>query len=115
VDAVVYTAEYLWYIMVSKEELEDILHDEEIKERYRSIDQEKLRKAEKKHQWYREYTKKEYHPQSYQIKKEIEEWEQNNPFFQEQWDDTTTMFILWSFYLTAYFIVGLVVVKAILF
>ena len=101
--------------MVSKEELEDILHKEEIKERYRSIDQKKLRKAEKKHQWYREYTKKEYHPQSYLIKKEIEEWEQNNPFFQEQWDETTTMFILWSFYLTAYFIIGLVVAKAILF
>jgi hypothetical protein len=100
--------------MVSKEELEDILHDEEIKERYRSIDQKKLRKAEKKHQWYLNYTKKEYHPMSYQIKKEIEEWEQNNPFFRKQYEETTTMFIYWSYYLAAYFFIGLVVVKAIL-
>ena len=57
--------------MVSKEELEDILFNEEIEEQWKSIDQKKLRKAEKEREWYLNYTKKEYHPISYQVKKEV--------------------------------------------
>jgi hypothetical protein len=69
--------------MVSKEELEDILHDEEVEARWNSIDQKKLRKAEKEHQWYLNYTKKEYHPMSYRIKQEVDEWERTDPLFKE--------------------------------
>ena len=58
--------------MVTKEELEDILHDEEIEARYNSIDIKRLDKLDKEHKWYLEYTKKDYHPMSYRIKKELE-------------------------------------------
>ena len=69
--------------MVSKEKLEDILHDEEVEARWKSIDQKKLRKAEKEREWYLNYTKKEYHPISYQIKQELDEWEAKLPLFHE--------------------------------
>ena len=69
--------------MVSKEELEDILHDEEVEARWKSIDQKKLRKAEKEREWYLNYTKKEYHPIAYQVKRELDEWEGKEPLFHE--------------------------------
>ena len=101
--------------MVSKEKLEDILHDEEVEARWKSIDQKKLRKAEKEREWYLNYTKKEYHPISYQVKKEVEEWERTDPLFQwyedKIWMDTKIIFIYASFW----FIIGLIAVKAILF
>jgi hypothetical protein len=55
----------------SKEELKDILHDEEIEARYNSRDMKRLNKLEKEHEWYLEYTKKDLHPISYQIEQEL--------------------------------------------
>ena len=104
--------------MVSKEELEDILHDEEVEARWKSIDQKKLRKAEKEREWYLNYTKKEYHPISYQVKQETEEWERNNPLFQQykgyNQDERGSTSLLVC-YLLFWFSIGFVVAKAILF
>jgi hypothetical protein len=57
--------------MVSIEELEDKIHEEEVKARYDSIDTELLNELDKARQWYVNYTKKEYHPISHQL--EVEE------------------------------------------
>ena len=59
--------------MVNIEELEDVLIDEQVKEIYDSIDMEELNRRDKEHKKYLEYTKKEYHPISYQIDKELSE------------------------------------------
>ena len=69
--------------MVSKEELESVVRKEEYDKFLKDIDRKELNKAEKDREWYLEYTKKEYHPISYQVKREVEEWERNNPFFEE--------------------------------
>ena len=98
--------------MVSKEKLEDILHNEEIEERWNSIDHKKLNKAEKDRKEYLNYTKKEYHPMSYQVKKEVETW--NEPLF-EWYENMEGIMIKLAFaYVTFWFLVGLIVVKAIL-
>ena len=104
--------------MVSKEKLEDILHDEEVEARWKSIDQKKLRKAEKEREWYLNYTKKEYHPMSYQIKKEIEEWEKHNPLFQQAKgynQDERGNTSLAICYIFIWCCIGFIVSKAILF
>ena len=53
--------------MVTKEELEDILLDEEVNEIYDSIDMKELNRKEKEYKEYKEYTKKDLHPISYQV------------------------------------------------
>ena len=56
--------------MVSIEELEDKIHEEEVKARYDSLDRKELNELDKAHKWYVEYTKKEYQPISYQVNQE---------------------------------------------
>ena len=56
--------------MVSIEELEDKIHEEEVKARYDSLDTKELNELDKAHKWYVEYTKKEYQPISYQVNQE---------------------------------------------
>jgi hypothetical protein len=53
--------------MVTKEELEDILLDEQVKEIYDSIDTKELDRKEKEYKEYKEYTKKDRHPISHQV------------------------------------------------
>tara|TARA_A100001201_G_scaffold140414_2_gene133488 strand:- start:364 stop:681 length:318 start_codon:yes stop_codon:yes gene_type:complete len=60
--------------MVETYELERKIQDEKTKEIWASIDEEFLDECEKHRQWYLNFTKKEDHPMSYQVKKEIEEW-----------------------------------------
>jgi len=60
--------------MVELYELERKIKDEKTKKIWASIDNEFLDECEKHRQWYLDFTKKEYHPMSYQVKKEIEEW-----------------------------------------
>ena len=55
----------------SKEELEDILFEEEIQEIYDSIDTKELDRKEKEREWYKEYTKPDLHPISYQVEQEM--------------------------------------------
>ena len=100
--------------MVSKEELEDILHKEEVKAIWKSIDQKKLRKAEKEREWYLNYTQKEYHPISYQVKKEVEEWERKEPLFQWNNDRINRKNFGSMMLISFWFIIGLILVKAIL-
>ena len=57
--------------MVSVKELELLLLDEEINEIYDSLDMDRVNRLEKEHKEYLEYTKKSYHPISYEL--EIEE------------------------------------------
>jgi hypothetical protein len=101
--------------MVSKEELEDILHDEEVEATWNSIDQKKLRKAEKEREWYLNYTKKEYHPISYQVKKEVEEWELAAPLFAEFKEIEKALERRAALCISFWFIIGFIVAKAILF
>ena len=69
--------------MVTKEELKEVLIKEEVKAIYDSIDTKELDRIEAEQDEYEEWTKKEYHPMSYQVNKEIEEWEKTAPIFQE--------------------------------
>tara|TARA_Y100000310_G_C20348080_1_gene652962 strand:- start:215 stop:526 length:312 start_codon:yes stop_codon:yes gene_type:complete len=69
--------------MVSKEEVKEVLRKEKVKAIYDSIDTKELDRLEQESVEYDEYTKKEYHPISYQVNKEIEEWEKTAPIFQE--------------------------------
>ena len=98
--------------MVSKEKLEDILHDEEVEARWKSIDQKKLRKAEKEREWYLNYTKKEYHPMSYQGKREVESLEEDLAEWYNSMEYLSKGVALTI--VSFWFIVGLIVVKAIL-
>ena len=69
---------------------------------------------EKDREEYLNYTKKEYHPDSYTIKKELDEWENNSPIFAEfeqQKFDATVRSVL---YVSLWFTIGLVVIKALL-
>ena len=65
--------------MVSITELKRKLREEEVKAIYDSIDDERLNKLEKEHQWYLEFTKKQYHPISYQVKQEEKEYMKSVP------------------------------------
>ena len=99
---------------ISKEELEDILHAEKIEAQWNSINTKKLNDIEKEREEYLNYTKKEYHPDSYTIKKELDEWENNSPIFAEfeqQKFDATVRSVL---YVSLWFTIGLVVIKALL-
>tara|TARA_R100001082_G_C4285426_1_gene125803 strand:+ start:347 stop:649 length:303 start_codon:yes stop_codon:yes gene_type:complete len=60
--------------MVETYELERKIQDEKTKEIWASIDEDFLDECEKHRAWYNNFTKKEHHPMSYQVKKEIEEW-----------------------------------------
>ena len=98
--------------MVSKIELKRKLREEEVKAIYDSIDDERLDKLEKEHQWYIDYTKKEYHPISYQVKQEEEEYMKNFPVIQWLDDYLWTRTVTSLFFVT--FITSLVSVIAIL-
>ena len=69
--------------MVENWEIERKIEDEEIEKRWASIDNEFLDECEKYREWYLNYTKKEEHPMSYRIKKEVEEWERSAPLIIE--------------------------------
>ena len=71
--------------MVSKEELKDILHDEEIEAIYKSRDMKKLNKLEKEREWYLEYTKKDDHPISYQIEQELKRSAPHSKGLTDEW------------------------------
>ena len=57
--------------MVDIKELEDVIHKEEVKAIRDSIDKKELKKRVKEYEKYKEYTKKSYHPMSYEIEKEL--------------------------------------------
>ena len=65
--------------MVETYELEAKIQDEKTKEIWASIDEDFLDECEKHRQWYLDFTSKEDHPMSYQVKKEVDEWEQSAP------------------------------------
>ena len=88
--------------MVTKTELKRKLREEEVKAIYDSIDNERLDKLEKEHQWYLEFTKKEYHPISYQIKQEEEEYMKSFPVI--QWLDD----YMWTKIYTSIFFVTVI-------
>ena len=88
--------------MVSKIELKRKLREEEVKAIYDSIDDERLDKLEKEHQWYIDFTKKEYHPISYQVKQEHEEYMKSFPVI--QWLDD----YLWTRTVTSLFFVTVI-------
>ena len=57
--------------MVEIYELERKIEDEKTKKIWESIDEDFLDECEKHRQWYLDFTAKEEHPMSYQVKKEI--------------------------------------------
>ena len=79
--------------MVSKEKLEDILHDEEVEARWKSIsNSETIRKAEADEKFWKEHLDPFYdemfpHTPAKAVgdvvRKEIEEYEENDPIFSE--------------------------------
>ncbi len=101
--------------MVETYELELKIKEEEIEKEWASIDTDFLDECEKHRQWYLDFTKEEYHPMSYQVKKEIEEWERSAPLLQEfdkmKWD--WFMFCLGS--MGIIMLIGLYLVDYILF
>ena len=76
--------------MVETYELELKIKEEEIEKEWASIDTDFLDECEKHRQWYLDFTKEEYHPMSYQVKKEIEEW---TP---DEFEDFSRLFDIWS-------------------
>ena len=76
--------------MVEIHELEAKIKEEETEKIWDSIDTEFLKECDKHRQWYLDFTKKEDHPMSYQVKKEIEEW---TP---DEFEDFSRLFDIWS-------------------
>ena len=96
--------------MVETYELERKIQDEKTKKIWESIDEDFLDECEKHREWYLEFTKKEHHPMSYQVKKEVEEWERSAPLFKE-FDHLGEMWLYLSvFYMLASFSIGLLFV-----
>ena len=75
--------------MVEIHELEAKIKEEETEKIWDSIDTEFLKECDKHRQWYLNFTKKEPHPMSYQVKKEIEEW---TP---DEFEDFSRLFDIW--------------------
>lgn len=92
--------------MVTKEELKDVLIKEEVKAIYDSIDYKELDRLEQKSIEYDEWIKKDYHPVSYQIDKEIEEEWRSAPLEKELWNIETSIMSLYFIYLAGWFFVG---------
>ena len=80
---------------LSKEELEDILHDEEIEARYNSRDMKRLNKLEKEREWYLEYTKKDPHPISYRIEQELKRSAPHSKGLTDAWIWGAQELMLW--------------------
>ena len=77
--------------MVETYELERKLQDEKTKEIWASIDEDFLNECDRHREWFLNFTAKDEHPMSYQVKKEIEEWTPEE-FKDFQWlSDTWTM------------------------
>ena len=92
--------------MVSKKpeiwELERKIEDEIIRKRWDSIDTEFLDECEKHREWYLNFTKKEKHPISYQVKKEIEESERFAPHTILYPNEVSQLYyspMVWDYYL----------------
>ena len=96
--------------MVSIAELERTIQDEKTKERWASIDKDFLKDCEKHRQWYLDFTKKEYHPMSYQVKKEVDEWEQSAPLFKEYEELQTTWLYICVGYMSVSLGIGILLV-----
>ena len=96
--------------MVEIHELERKIQDEKTKEIWASIDEDFLDECEKHRAWYNEFTKKEYHPMSYQVKKEVDEWERSAPLFKEFDDLQTTWLYLCLGYMSASLSMGFLLV-----
>ena len=92
--------------MVSIAELERTIQDEKTEEIWASIDKDFLKDCEKHRQWYLDFTKKEDHPMSYQVKKEVEEWEQSAPLFKEYEELQTTWLYICLGYMSASLSIG---------
>ena len=63
--------------MVTKEELKQKIFDEELKAMWKDIGD--CSHLEKEHKEYLEYIKKDRHPMSYTVNKEVEEWWRSAP------------------------------------
>ena len=100
--------------MVSIAELERTIQDEKTKERWASIDKDFLKDCEKHRQWYLDFTKKEDHPMSYQVKKEVEEWEQSAPLFKEYEGLQSTWLAICVGYMSVSLGIGILIVGYIL-
>ena len=89
--------------MVEIHELERKIQDEKTKEIWASIDEDFLDECEKHRAWYNDFTKKEHHPMSYQVKNEIEKWDEKEPLFdifeemQTKWLNICLSYMLVSF------------------
>ena len=100
--------------MVETYELERKIQDEKTKKIWDSIDEDFLDECEKHRQWYLDFTKKEHHPMSYQVKKEIEEWERSAPLFEEMTEAGMTTVYFWLAYAFAWTSIGFFIVAYIL-
>ena len=69
--------------MVTDRELRNLLVKEKVKAIYDSRDMKELDRCEERKIFWDNYLKKDYHPISYQVDKEIEEWEQSAPLFKD--------------------------------
>jgi butyrate kinase len=96
--------------MVSIEELENKIREERVKAIYDSRDMKELDRKEEESIFWDNYLKKEYHPMSYQIDKEIEEWEQTAPIFKEFQKAEMGILALGFAYLTMWVCISMVVI-----
>jgi len=96
--------------MVETRELRNLLVREKAKAIYDSIDTKELDRCEKENAFWDDYLKKEYHPMSYQIDKEIEEWERSTPLFAEMDKAEMGIIGLHFAYLTMWVCISMIVI-----
>jgi len=100
--------------MVTKEELKDLLVEEEVKAIYDSIDYKELDRLEEENHMFNEYIKKDYHTMSYRVNKEYEEWKENAQIFKD-FQNTEIMMLGLSFaHFGIWFFIGFVFICALL-
>jgi len=96
--------------MVDIEEVKKILIQEEVKAIYDSIDTKELDKKEEQSIFWDNYIKKDDHPISFQVDREIEEWEQSAPLFKELRNIEMGILGLTFAYLGMWLLIGLFVI-----
>jgi hypothetical protein len=92
--------------MVENYEIERKIEDCKTEARWDSIDNDLLDECEKDREWYLDYIKKEDHPMAYRVKKEIDEWAQTAPLFDEMAYIEDTIVYMWLGYGLLWFGMG---------
>ena len=102
--------------MVSDRELKEVLRQEEVKAIYDSIDYKELDRIVEEDIMFERYCGehntdyKKYHPMSYTVNKEVEEWERSAPLFKDMMNAEVMGIALGFGYLGMWMIISFLVI-----